>query len=94
MTIGFGGVGPVMVKTTNNRGFTPDEIAEMAMDRIMHVADTAPAELRSQALAFRERLHTVVALALKQAVRSDRTTLAAKLKEAGQHEAAHIIGKL
>lgn len=94
MSIGFGGVGPIIVKTTSHRGFTPEELSESAVDKIVHIADTAPPVIRDQAIAFRERVRIVMVTAMKQAIVSDRTTLAAKLREAGQHEAANIIGKL
>ena len=94
MSLGIMEVGPVIVKTTENRGFTPDELTDDVLSRIIYVADTAPPEIRDQAIAFRERLRPVIRNAMAQAVRSDRTTLAAKLAEAGQHEAAQIVGKL
>ena len=94
MSIGFGSLGPIVVKTTSNRGFTPEEISESAIQKIVHIADTAHPAIRDQAIAFRDRVQAVMITAMKQAVASDRTTLAAKLREAGQHEAANIVGKL
>lgn len=94
MSIGFGEIGPIIVKTTSHRGFTPEEISDSAVNKIVHIADTAPPVIRDQAIAFRERVQAVMVIAMKQAIASDRTTLAAKLREAGQHEAANIVGKL
>ena len=34
-------VGSVGVKTTNNRGFTPEEVAELCVDRLMIVSNDA-----------------------------------------------------
>ncbi len=34
--------GDVKVITTTNRGKTPEEVAEMAMERIIHVSGDAP----------------------------------------------------
>lgn len=94
MSLGFGSIGPIIVKTTDNRGFTPEEISDSAVNKIVHIADTAPPVIRDQAIGFRDRVQAVMVTAMKQAIRSDRTTLAAKLREVGQHEAANIIGKL
>jgi hypothetical protein len=38
----------VGVRTTNNRGFTPEELAEQCMQKVISVADTAPPGLRSR----------------------------------------------
>lgn len=94
MSLGFAEIGPVIVKTTHHRGFTPEEITDMIMDRIMFISDNAPMEIREQAKAFRDNIRAIIVDAMKQAVRSDRTTLTAKLNDVGQHEAANIIGKL
>lgn len=93
MSIGLAALGPVTVKTTDSRGFTPDELAEDVVNRIIYVADTAHPEIRQQAVAFRDRLHPLIRNAMQQAISSDRTTLAAQLREAGQYEAANIVGK-
>lgn len=86
--------GSVIVNTTSNRGFTPDELTERVLARIIHIADTAHPALRDQAVAFRENIRPVISTAMTQAIRSDRTTIAARLREAGQHEAANIVGKI
>jgi hypothetical protein len=41
----------VGVRTTENRGFTPEELAEQCMQKVISVADTAPPGLREQARA-------------------------------------------
>lgn len=94
MSMGLAEIGPVIVKTTENRGFTPAELTDDVIAKIIHVSDTAHPAIRDQAIAFRERLRPIIWSAMTQAVNSDRTTIAAKLAEAGQHEAASIVGKL
>ena len=44
----------VKILTTSNRGFTPEEIAERALAKIMHVGENAPPAIRDQALAFHD----------------------------------------
>ena len=84
----------VGVRTTSNRGFTAEELAEMCADKIVGVADTAPPEIRDQARAFKLQVQKVVQLYLQQAVRSDRTTVYNALTEAGHPQLAELIRRL
>lgn len=84
----------VGVRTTNNRGFTPDELAAQAAERIVSVSDTAPPAIRDQAVAFKGSVERVVAEYMKQAVRSDRTTVYNALRDAGHPELAELIRSL
>lgn len=86
--------GNVLVSTTTNRGWTPEELAERLVDRIVGVADTAPEPIRAQAHAFRRQLLPLCANYLRQAAQSDRTTLTHKLREAGFPDAADAIRRL
>jgi hypothetical protein len=86
--------GSVVVSTTAGRGWTPEELAERLVDRIVGVADTAPEPIRAQAHAFRERLLPLCVFYLRQAAQSDRTTLINKLRDAGFADAADVIRRL
>jgi len=59
-TTGNGELGAVQVFTTENRGHSPEEIAEMAVNKILHISQDAPSHVREQALAFRERVKAVI----------------------------------
>jgi hypothetical protein len=76
----------VQVKTTNNRGFTPDELAERCVEKIVSVSDSAHPGIRDQARAFQKHIEKVVAFYLRQAIRSDRTTVYNALQDAGHPE--------
>lgn len=86
--------GVMEVLTSNNRGHSPDELTDLCLRKIISVADTAPAPIRDQAMAFREAIRPIIKMYMEKACRSDRTTLYHRLKDAGQHEAAEIIIKL
>lgn len=88
------GTPQVSVISTSGRGMTPEEVADLAMSKIMHVADTAPPEIAAQANAFKDRLKTVVLHYMKQAVASDRTTVYSALTDAGHPELAELIRRL
>lgn len=82
------------VYTTDNRGFTPEELAERCADKIISISDSADPALKAQAHAFRKQVVQVVTLYLKEAVRCDRTTVYNALNDAGQPELAELIRRL
>jgi len=84
----------VKVKTTSNRGFTPEELAEHALEKIVSVSDNADPIVREQARAFQDRIRHVLIHYLKQAARSDRTTVCAALDAAGQPKLSEMIRRL
>lgn len=81
----------VYVYSTNNRGFTPEEIAERAVNKIVHVGSNSHPAVREQAEAFKDSIHQVILFYLKQAVQSDRTTIANRLTAAGHPELVQLL---
>jgi len=79
------------VNTTSGRGHTPEELADRALDKIMYVSKDANPLIRDQAEAFRGHIRQVLVKYLKQAVTSDRTTLANKLRDAGHSDLVKIL---
>ena len=84
-------VGSVMVMTTEGRGFTPEEIAERALDKIIYVGSNAHPAIREQAEAFRENIRSVLVHYLHEMVSSHNLTLANKIKQAGHPELLPIL---
>ena len=93
-SVGTGEIGPIKVFATNNRGHSPEEMAEMCVNKICSISNGAPPHVREQALAFREKVKAVIAEYLKRAIEADRTTLWNVLKKEGFHEEAEIIRRL
>jgi len=93
-SVGSGEIGPVMVHATQNRGHSPEEIAEMCVNKITHISQDAPPHVKEQALAFRANIKAVIADYMKRAIQSDRTTLWNVLKKEGFHDEAEIIRRL
>lgn len=83
--------GEVKVITTSGRGFTPEELADRALDKIMYVSKDANPLIRDQAEAFKHYIREVLVKYLKQAVQSDRTTIANKLREAAHSELIKLL---
>ena len=79
------------VHTTSGRGHTPEEVAEFALDKIMYVSKDANPLIREQAETFKDYIRQVLIKYLKQAVQSDRTTLANRLRKAGHSDLIKIL---
>lgn len=82
------------VVTTENRGFTPDEVAERCIEKLISVSDTAHPVIRDQAKAYKKQMEKVVAFYMREAIRSDRTTVYNAIKDAGHPELAEAIRRL
>ena len=91
---GNAGVSDPLVFTTTNRGHSPEEMAEMAMNKIMVVSQDAPPVIRDQALAHREKLKNVLVVYMNKMAQSERTTIWALLKKQGHDDLADIIRRL
>jgi len=84
-------VGEVKAYGTHYRGLNVEELAAMALPKILHVADTAAPALKEQAHMFKEQLREILIKYMHQAIKSDRTTLYNNLKGAGYPEVADIV---
>ena len=84
----------VDINTTENRGFTPDELAEQCVQKIISVSDDAHPGIRDQARAFSKHLEKLVEYYMRQAIRSDRTTVYNAIKDAGHPQLAELIRRL
>ena len=84
----------VEVHTTQNRGFSPEEVAERCADKIISVSDGAHPAIQAQAHAFKKRIVKLIEFYLREAVKSDRTTVYNALTDAGHPELAELIRRL
>jgi hypothetical protein len=91
---GFGIVGSFLVKTTNERGFTVEEVAEDLLNKLIFISSESHPAIREQAIAFKDQIRPVIIHYMNQAVRSDRTTLSAQLTKEGHTYMAEIIRRL
>lgn len=87
-------LGRVGVKTTQNEGLSPEYWTERVMERLIAVSDNADPMVKAQANAYKEHIQSVVLLYIKQAIASDRTTMAGLLDKQGHKEMAEIIRRL
>lgn len=84
----------VGVHTTQDRGHTPEEVAQRCVDRIISIGDETHPLIRDQARAFKEQMVKLVAYYMREAIKSDRTTVYNELKNAGQPQLAELIRRL
>lgn len=82
--------GEIKTYTTSGRGMNVDEISDLALRKLLHVADTTSPALAQQAEMFRAQVKVVLMRYLEMAIKSDRTTLYNKLKP-GNPDVADII---
>jgi hypothetical protein len=84
-------VGSIVIHKVDHRGFTPEEIADQALDKIIYVGDNSHPAIRDQAQAYREQIRGVVLFYMKRAIQSHNTTLANRLREAGHPELVKLL---
>ena len=84
----------VTVHTSDNKGFSPEEVASRCADKIIQVGDNAPIEIQEQARAYKEHIEKVIAFYMKEAIKSDRTTVVNAIKNAGQEKLDELIRRI
>ena len=87
-------VGDIEVLTTDNKGHSIEEVAQMAADRILYIADEAPPPIRDQAIEFKNSLKQTLIYYMRQAVEQDRATICAKLRQSGYSDLADNLRSL
>jgi hypothetical protein len=86
-----GNVGSVVVMTTEGRGFTPEEVAERALDKIIYVGSNTHPAIREQAEAFKDSIRNVLVHYMHEAIRSHNVTLVNKFRQAGHPELIPVL---
>ena len=88
------GLGQVSVATTTNKGHDPEFWAQAISDRVVSVGGNCHPFIAEQAEAFKEAVKVTALYYIKEAIKSDRTTLIGELEKQGQSEMANIIRRL
>ena len=84
----------VGIKTIDNRGFTPEEVAKRCADKIISISDSAHPAIQEQAREYKNSLEKVIAHYMKEAIKSDRTTVYNAIKDSGNIKLAEYIRRL
>jgi len=84
-------LGGVTVHTSNNRGFTPEELTERLLDKIIYVGKNAHPVIKEQAEAFRFQIKGVLLAYMKEAVACHNVTIGNRLVDAGHPELVKLL---
>ena len=84
-------LGDIKAMAVSGRGFTPEELADNALDRIISISGTADPVIRQQAEAFRQHIRAVLISYGRQCVKSNHTTIANRLRDAGHSELTQLL---
>lgn len=76
-------VGNVTVTAEINRGHSTEFWADKATTRICGISEKAEPHVRQQAEAFKHRVRDEILWAIRGALKSDRQTIAGKMRENG-----------
>lgn len=90
-TVGGVVIGEAKALLVSGRGFTPEELAEQALNKIVSVGGNCHPVIRDQAEAFKDQIRGVLVHYMRQAVRSNHTTLANKFRAAGHPELVKLL---
>lgn len=84
-------LGTIKVFTTANRGFTPEEIADRTLEKIIYVGEKSHPLIVEQAKAFKESIREVLVNSLQEAQSAAKTDICAKLSQNGYQDLSQII---
>ncbi len=87
-------VGQVLVSTTEHAGHDAEFWAEQVTRKILGISQEADPHVRLQAEAFRNQVYTLILIAIKNAIASDRVTIRGLLASQGHDDMAGIIKEL
>lgn len=87
-----GDIGTVGVYTTDHRGFTPEEIAERALNKILYIGDNVAPEIGQQARMYQEAIRQVLIKYLQEAQDSERKNVRERLMQMGHSDIANLLG--
>ena len=87
-------IGEVGVSTTHWAGHDVDYWAEQTTKKIVSIGGNCPPIIAQQAEAFSDAVLQQISYYMKEAIKSDRTTLIAQLEKQGQPEMADILRRL
>ena len=85
-------LGNVFVQTTDHRGFTPEEIAERALNKILYIGDNVAPEIGQQARMYQEAIRQVLIKYLQEAQDSERKNVRERLMQMGHGDIADLFG--
>ena len=87
-------IGSLGVTTTDYKGHSIDEVAEMATNKIVSISDNADPMIKAQAHAFRDRTKMVIAYYIKEGINNHLCTVCNELEKQGHKDLVNIIRRI
>ena len=87
-------LGNPLVIATSGRGHRPEELAELATNRIIQVGQNSHPLIIEQAKAFKEQIRDILTGYFYKAQSEERATLKIKMSEYGFSDLANVLDKL
>jgi len=87
-------LGVIEVHTTNEGGHSAEFWAKRCIEKMIHVNDDAPEEIKKQVQAYKDNIEKLIEQYMQNAIKSDRITINNQLDKADFKEAADLIRKL
>ena len=84
----------VDIQTTDNRGQTPEEVAKRCVNKLIGISNNAHPAIKEQAHAYRNEMEKIIAIYMRQAIKSDRTTVYNAIKDSGNPKLAEYIRRM
>ena len=84
----------VDIQTTDNRGQTPEEVAERCVNKLIGISNNAHPAIKEQAHAYRKEMEKIIAIYMRQAIKSDRTAVYNAIKDSGNPKLAEYIRRM
>lgn len=84
-------LGDVQVISLQDRGATPEELAQRAMKKILYVGENVDPALRDQAEMFKEQIEKVLVYYMNAAIQSHNVTVKNRLKYLGMENMGFVL---
>ena len=87
-------VGNVNVTTSENGGLSDEQIAQIVLDKICIVSNTAPEPIRQHAFAYKENIRKILLDYVALAKKEERASIVNILEKNGGNDLANLIRRL
>ena len=87
-------VGSVNVATSEHGGLSDEQIAELALEKICLVSDTAPEPIKQQALAYKDNLKQILLYYVRLAKKEERASIVNIIETNAGQDMANLIRRL
>jgi len=87
-------IGKATVFTADYRGQNPEELANAAVDSLIHISKDLHPLIYDQACAYRDAMRQTLIHYFKMAQDAERTTIIGTLVKGGQSDTAELIRRM